>query len=115
MLLEKINREAPFAGLLGVSSNNGFPRINKAIRDLGWLGRHDFIQLRIPGEFIGKGQNDVAVEQQPFALPGVGDVGKLVRGDIELLGKYLPVAAGLVEHVDEIAVFKDVLDFTGGE
>ena len=32
LLFEKINREAPFAGLLGVSSNNGFPRINKARR-----------------------------------------------------------------------------------
>ncbi|MDR1541052.1 MAG: hypothetical protein LBU32_24265 [Clostridiales bacterium] len=32
MLFERIYREAPFAGLLGVSSNNGLPRINQAAR-----------------------------------------------------------------------------------
>ena len=36
-------------------------------------------------------------------------------GDIELLGENLPVAAGLIEHEDEIAVLKDVLHLAGGE
>ena len=38
-----------------------------------------------------------------------------MRGDIELLGENLPVAAGLIEHEDEIAVLKDVLHLAGGE
>lgn len=33
--------------------------------------------------------------------------------DIQLFGKDFPVAARLVKHVDKIAVFKDVGDFTG--
>jgi hypothetical protein len=37
LLFEKIYREAPFAGLLGVSSNNGFPRINTPGRAEQWL------------------------------------------------------------------------------
>ena len=35
--------------------------------------------------------------------------------DIELLGKNLPVARGLAQHIDVIAVFKDVLHLTGGK
>ena len=38
-----------------------------------------------------------------------------MRGDIELFGENLPVAAGLIEHEDEIAVLKDVLHLAGGE
>ena len=30
-------------------------------------------------------------------------------GDTELFGEYLPVAAGLIEHEDEVRVFKHVL------
>ena len=37
-----------------------------------------------------------------------------MRGDIELFGENLPVAAGLIEHEDEIAVLKDVLHLAGG-
>ena len=36
LLFEKISREAPLPGLLGISSNNGFYLINAPIRDLGW-------------------------------------------------------------------------------
>ena len=38
-----------------------------------------------------------------------------MRRDIELLGEYLSVAAGLIEHEDEITVFKDILHLTGGK
>ena len=64
---------------------------------------------------VGKGDDGIAVKQQPFALAGVGDVGELMRRDIELGGQDLPVAGRLVEHIDEIGVFKDVLDLTGGK
>ena len=38
-----------------------------------------------------------------------------MRGDIELFGEDLPVAAGLVEHINVVAVFKDVFDLAGGK
>ena len=43
----------------------------------------------------------------------MGDIGQLVGRDVELLGQDLPVSACLVQHVDEVAVFKDVFDFPG--
>ena len=42
-------------------------------------------------------------------------VRQLVRRDIELLGQDLPVPGRLVEHIDEIGVFEDVLYFPGGK
>lgn len=45
----------------------------------------------------------------------MGDIGQLVGRDVELLGQDLSVPACLVQHVDEVAVFKDVFDFPGGQ
>ena len=47
---------------------------------------------------VNKGQDHVAEEQQPFALAGVGHIGKLVRRNIELLCENLPVAVRLIEY-----------------
>ncbi len=79
-----------------------------------WLGGEQVIEFPA-GETVYKGKNDVAVKKQPFAFTAVGDIRELMRGDIELLGENLPVAAGLIEHEDEIAVLKDVLHLAGGE
>ena len=38
-----------------------------------------------------------------------------MRGNIELFGEDLPVSAGLIEHIDVVAVFKNVLDLAGGK
>ena len=62
LLFEEIYREAPQTGLLGISSNNGFPRISQSIRDLGWLGRHHLIQPRLLVEVIEEREYS-AVEQ----------------------------------------------------
>ena len=35
-----------------------------------------------------------------------------MRGNIELLRKYLSVTASLIEHIDEVGVFKDILNLT---
>ena len=64
---------------------------------------------------VNKGQDRVAVEQQPLALAGVGHIRKLMRRNVELLCENLTVASGLIEHVDKIAVFKDVLNLTTGQ
>lgn len=47
---------------------------------------------------IGKGKNDIPVKEQSFTFAGVGYIGELVRGNVELLGKNLPVSGGLVEY-----------------
>ena len=46
---------------------------------------------------------------QTFALSGLRDIRELIRRYPQLLGEYLPVAAGLVEHQDKVTVFKFVL------
>ena len=38
-----------------------------------------------------------------------------MRGDVELLCQNRPVAGGLVEHINVVAVFKDVLHLAGGK
>ena len=62
----------------------------------------------VSGRQVHKGQDDVAVEQQPLAFARVGHIGQLVGRDIELLGEDLPVTGGLVEHEDEVGVFKNI-------
>ena len=63
---------------------------------------------------VNEGQDRVAVEQQPLALTGVSHIGELMRRNIELLCKNLPVASSLIEHVDKIAVLKNVLNLPAG-
>ena len=46
---------------------------------------------------------------------GIGHIGKLLRGDVQPIRQDLPVAGGLIEHIDEIAVFQNVLDLRGGK
>ena len=45
----------------------------------------------------------------------MGHIGKLVRGNPQLLRQNLPVSLGLVQHVDKIRVLKNILDLTGGQ
>ena len=74
-----------------------------------WFGGHNAVQFGVFREPVHKRDDDVAVEKQALSGVGMGDVGKLMRGYAELLGEYLPVAARLVEHINEDAVFKFVL------
>ena len=46
---------------------------------------------------IHKRKNDIAKKQQPFALAGVGHIGKLMGRNIKLFRKNLPVAVGLIQ------------------
>ena len=39
----------------------------------------------------------------------------LERRNVKLLGKDLPIAGCLVEHINEIAVLEDVFDFSAGQ
>ena len=47
---------------------------------------------------VNKGQDHVAEEQQPLTLAGMGDVGKLMGRDVELLCENLPIAICLIEY-----------------
>ncbi len=62
-----------------------------------------------------KGDNHIPKEQKPLAGAGMGHIGKLVRGNPQLLRQNLPVSLGLVQHVDKIRVFKNILNLTGGQ
>lgn len=64
---------------------------------------------------IDKGDNHIPEKQKPLAGAGMGHIGKLVRGNPQLLRQNLPVPLGLVQHVDKIRVLKDILDLTGGQ
>ena len=75
------------------------------------LRGHDTVQFGVFGESVHEGQNYVAIEQQPLALAGVGDIGKLVGADVELLGKDFPISRRLIEHINEVGVFQDIGDF----
>ena len=79
------------------------------------LGGHQAIQFQRSIELILERDNRIAVEQQPLALVAVRHIRQLERRDIQLLCKDLPVAGCLVQHINEIAVLKDVLDFPAGE
>ena len=48
---------------------------------------------------IDERQNHIAEKQQPFTLAGVGYIGKLMGRNIKLFRKNLPVAVGLIQHM----------------
>ena len=52
---------------------------------------------------------------KPLSGAGIADVRRLLVGDVQAFTKYLPVTAGLVQQIDKIAVFKDILDLRGGQ
>lgn len=62
---------------------------------------------------IDKGDNHIPEKQKPLAGAGMGHIGKLVRGNAQLLGENLPVSTRLVEHIHEVGVLKDVLHLAG--
>lgn len=64
---------------------------------------------------VHEGDNHIPIKQKPLTGVAVRHIRKLVRRDIELFGKDLPVAARLIEQVEEIAVFKDIFDLAGGQ
>ena len=67
-------------------------------RDLRELRGHDPVELQIRREAVHEGQNDISVEEQPFTFTGMGNVGELVRGNVQLLGEDRPVAGRLVQY-----------------
>src|SRR5699024_10310346 len=87
---------------------NRFYPFLSSCRHLAGLGRHYAVEFRIFRETVNKGQNHVAIEDKSLARFGMGYIGHLLLRNVKLPGKDFPVALGLVEHTDKIAVFKNV-------
>ena len=68
------------------------------------FGGHNAVKLIILGEIIHKGQDHIPEEDKPLSRAGIADVRRLLGGDIQPLAEDLPVAAGLVQQINEIAV-----------
>ena len=64
---------------------------------------------------IPERNDDIAVEEQPFPFAGIGDIGKLVVGDVQCSRKNLTVPGSLIEHINKIRVFKDMFNLSGRE
>ena len=69
-----------------------------SLRNFGKAGRKDAVEFKVFREVIDERQNDVAEEQQPFTLAGMGYIGKLMGRDVELLCENLSVSVGLIEY-----------------
>lgn len=68
------------------------------------LGRHEAVQLRIPGETVGKGYQIPGAADQAAARRHVGDVPQLGVRDVQQFGQLLPVGGALVEHDQKFRV-----------
>ena len=64
---------------------------------------------------VHEGQDHIAEKDKPLSGAGIADVCRLLVGNVQAFAEYLAVAAGLIEKIDEIAVFKDVFDLRGGQ
>lgn len=64
---------------------------------------------------IHERKDDIPVEQQAFALTGMGHIRELVRGNVQLLRQDLAVTGSLIQHIHEIRVLKDVLHLAAGQ
>ncbi len=73
------------------------------------------VQMRILRKMVDKWDNHIPIKQKPLTGIGIGNIRKLVRGNIQLLCQNLPVSCGLVEHIDKITVLKNVLDLPRGK
>ena len=71
---------------------------------LGRVSRHQFIELCILREGIGEWNNVARAANQPAACGDVGDVAKLVVGDVQQLRQFLAVCGALVQHDQKLRV-----------
>lgn len=71
---------------------------------LAGFGGKQAVKLVVFREVVHEGQDHVAEKDKPLSGAGIADVRRLLCGDIQTLAEYLPVAAGLVQKIDEIAV-----------
>lgn len=68
------------------------------------VGRHQFIELCILREGIGEWNNIARAPNQPAACRDIGDVAKLVVGDVQQLRQFRAVGGALVQHYQKLRV-----------
>ena len=68
------------------------------------VGRHQFIELCILREGIGERHDIARAANQPAACGDVGDVAKLVVGDVQQLCQFRAVGGALVQHHEKFRV-----------
>ena len=68
------------------------------------VGRHQFIELCILREGIGEWNNIARAPNQPAACRDIGDVAKLVVGDVQQLRQFRAVGGALVQHHEKLRV-----------
>ena len=71
---------------------------------LGRVGRHQFIELCILWEGIGEWNNVARAANQPAACRDIGDVAKLVVGDVQQFRQFRAVGGALVQHYQKLRV-----------
>ena len=65
---------------------------------------HQAVKFRVPGELVGEGDDGAAHPDQAVTGLGAGDVGHLVCGDVQQLGKLRPVGGRLVQQHQKLTV-----------
>ena len=68
------------------------------------LGGHKPVEPGVPRETVFKGDNVPGTADQPAACRHIGNVRKLILGNVQELGKFLPVGCGLVEQNQKLTV-----------
>lgn len=68
------------------------------------LGRHQAIELRIFRKTVGERHDIARTANQPAACGHIGDVAKLVVGDIQQLRQFRAVGGALVQHHEKLRV-----------
>ena len=68
------------------------------------LGSHEPVKPGVPRETVFKGNDIPGTANQSAACRHIGDVGKLVLGNVQELGQFLPVSGGLIEQNQKLTV-----------
>ena len=68
------------------------------------LGRHQAVELSIFREAIGERHDVARAANQPAARGNIGDVAKLVVGDVQQLRQFRAVGGALVQHYQKFRV-----------
>ena len=66
------------------------------------LVRHQFIELCILRKGIGEWNNVACAANQPAARGNIGDIAKLVVGNVQQLRQFRAVGGALVQHHEKL-------------
>ena len=71
---------------------------------LGRVGRHQFIELCVLRKRICERHDVARAANQPAACGNVGDIAKLVVGNVQQLRQFRAVGGALVQHHEKLRV-----------